>query len=61
MKVYLVNRQDNGEYGVTTLMKVFSTLQKAQAYVGELGEKYKDDILFQYGSFQFEIEEEEVN
>jgi hypothetical protein len=35
MKVYLVNG-DSGEYGATTIIRVFSTLEKAQAYVGEL-------------------------
>lgn len=60
MKVYLVNREDMGEYGSTTLMKIFSTREKAQAYVNELGEKYKDNLPFQYKQFYFEIEEEEV-
>ena len=60
MKVYVVNREDSGEYGSTTLMKVFSTLEKAQAYVNELCEKYKDNLSFQYKHFYFEIEEEEV-
>lgn len=61
MKVYLVNREDNdGEYGYTTLMKIFSTREKAQAYVNELCEKYKDKLEFQYKQFYFDIEEEEV-
>ena len=41
-------------------MKIFSTLEKAQAYVDELNEKYKDNLSFQYRHFYFEIEEEEV-
>lgn len=61
MKVYIVNREYSGEYGSTTLMKVFSTREKAQAYVDELGEKYKDNLEFQYRHFYFEIEEEEVD
>jgi hypothetical protein len=60
MKVYLVSREDSGDYGSTTLMKVFSTPEKAQAYKGELAEKYKDNLSFQYRHFCFEIEEIEV-
>jgi len=60
MKVYIVNRKDADEYGSTTLKKVFSTREKAQAYVDELGEKYKESISFQHYHFYFEIEEEEV-
>ena len=60
MKVYIVNGEYTGEYGYTTLMKVFLTLEKAQAYVDELDEKYKDNLSFQYKELQFVIEEEEV-
>ncbi len=58
MKVYLVNREDGGE--TITTLKAFSTLEKAQAYVVELKEKYKDNISFQYSHFWFDIEEMEV-
>jgi hypothetical protein len=60
MKVYLVNREDQGEYAITTTLKAFSTLEKAQAYVVELNEKNKDNLSFQYKFFYFEIEEMEV-
>lgn len=60
MKVYLVNREYNIEGGDTTLMKIFSTREKAQAYVNELCEKYKHNLEFQYRQFCFDIEEEEV-
>ncbi len=60
-KIYLVNREDAGEgFAITTSLKVFSTLEKAQAYVTELNEKYKDSLSFQYRHFHFEIEEMEV-
>lgn len=60
MKVYLVNKEHYGECGCTTLMKIFSTREKAQAYVNELCEKYKHNLEFQYRHFYFDIEEEEV-
>lgn len=60
MKVYLVNREDNGEYNYSTIIKIFSTLEKAQAYKIELEEKYKDSILFKHCRFYFDIEELEV-
>ena len=60
MKVYLVNREDGGEYAHITTLKAFSTLEKAQAYVVELKEKYNDSISFQYSHFWFDIEEMEV-
>ena len=60
MRVYLVNKEHYGEYGCTTLMKIFSTREKAQAYVNELCEKYKDKLEFKYKQLYFDIEEEEV-
>ena len=60
MKVYLVYREDSGEYAPITTLKAFSTLDKAQAYLVELKEKYKDSLLFQRSHFWFDIEEMEV-
>jgi hypothetical protein len=60
MKVYLVNREDGGEYAPITTLKAFSTLEKAQAYLVELKEEYKDSISFKRSHFWFDIEEMEV-
>lgn len=61
MKVYLVNRVDTGEYTTTEILKAFSTLEKAQVYVVELNDIWKDSLSFQYKYFCFEIEELEVD
>lgn len=60
MKVYLVNREESGEYATASIEKAFSSLEKAQLYKTELKEKYKNNLSFQYGSFWFDIEELEV-
>jgi hypothetical protein len=60
MKIYLVTKEDTGEYNFTTTLKAFSTLEKAQTYKAELEEKYKDNISFKYYHIYFEIEEMEV-
>ena len=57
MKIYLVNRVDNVEYEFTTNLKVFSTLERANLYVKELEEMYKDSVSFQFGKFGFEVVE----
>ena len=57
MKIYLVNREDYSEYDFTTNLKVFSTLEKANLYVKELEEMYKDNVSFQFGKFSFEVVE----
>lgn len=58
MKVYLVYKEH--EYESIEISKVYSTLEKAQAYVDKLNEYYKDDLLFQNKSLYFGIEELEV-
>lgn len=58
MKVYLVYKEH--EYESIEIIKVYSTLEKAQAYVDKLNEYYKDDLLFQNKSLYFEIEELDV-
>ena len=65
MKVYLVSREENGNVCFTTFEKIFSTLEKAQAYVKELEEKYKNTMWFELQHLSddvvyFEIEEMEV-
>ena len=59
MKVYVVNKEYTGEYGYSTILKVFSTEEKAKNYKSELEEKYKEDLMFGI-AFCFEIEELEV-
>lgn len=60
MKVYVVNRENTGEHGSTDMVKIFSTLEKANEYVVEMRNKCKDNIGFQYGWYYWDVEEVEV-
>jgi hypothetical protein len=61
MKVYVVNKEYcNGENDYTNLEKIFTTLEKANNYIAEMGVRYKDDFGFQYKWYYWDVEEVEV-